>query len=327
MKVFAAFLALACGAAAQELTVDGTRFFMDGQHFPYTGLSFFNALHNAEFNRDAPTRGIWLDKFKSYGINVLRVWGQWSMKGDFVDSCPSCTMYEASGALRAEPLSRLEALALAAAGRRMAIEYVFFSQEVVRRGEPLSDEAMEAAVRALTLELRPHRNVTFQIWNEYDRHTMPLVKIIRELDPKRLVTNSPGFAGVLEGSPAQSRALDYLSPHTTRRADGKTWAVAAAEIRYLLEKYGKPVVDDEPGRNGTPLHGGPKEQTSPFDHIVHILEVRRAGGYSTYHHDMFQLGAGHPSVPPHGIPDPEFSPYHRVVFEFLKQGERYHEGR
>lgn len=310
-------------AAGQTLTVEGARFLMDGEPFAYTGVSFFNALYNAEFNRSEEARGLWLDKFRRYGITVLRVWGQWNMRGVFVDSCPQCTMYEADGRLRAEPLERLRALARAAGERKMAVEYVFFCQEVVHRGEPLSNEAMERAVREMSGALREHRNVTFQIWNEYDRHTMPLVRIIRAADPRRLVTNSPGVAGVLEGERGESAALDYLSPHTTRRADGRTWAVAAAEVKYLLEKYGKPVVDDEPGRNGTPQHGGPKEATSPFDHILHIWEVRKAGGYATYHHDMFQLGAGDPSAPPHGIPDPEFSPYHRVVFEFLAKGERY----
>ena len=42
-----------------------------------------------------------------------------------------------------------------------------------------------------------------------------------------------------------------------------------------------------------------------------------------YHHDMFQTGYGTPAVPPSGIPDPEFSPYHKQVFEFLKLRERY----
>jgi hypothetical protein len=42
-----------------------------------------------------------------------------------------------------------------------------------------------------------------------------------------------------------------------------------------------------------------------------------------YHHDMFQTGYGTPACPPHGIPAPDFSPYHRVVFEFLAQGDRY----
>ena len=51
--------------------------------------------------------------------------------------------------------------------------------------------------------------------------------------------------------------------------------------------------------------------------------VWQEGGYVTYHHDMFQTGAGTPAVPPSGIPDPEFSPYHRQVFEFLARRTRY----
>ena len=95
------------------------------------------------------------------------------------------------------------------------------------------------------------------------------VKTIRARDAKRLVTNSPGGAGVL-GDPAQLNTLDYLSPHTSRQRTGKTWEVGPAEIRYLLARYRKPVVDDEPARNGTPQFGGPPEQTFPFDHIVQI---------------------------------------------------------
>lgn len=60
-----------------------------------------------------------------------------------------------------------------------------------------------------------------------------------------------------------------------------------------------------------------------FDHIVQIVRVLDAGAYPTYHHDMFQTGYGSPAVPPSGIPDPEFSVYHRQVFEFLRQLERY----
>jgi hypothetical protein len=38
---------------------------------------------------------------------------------------------------------------------------------------------------------------------------------------------------------------------------------------------------------------------------------------------MFQTGAGSPAVPPSGIPDPEFNPYHKTVLEFIALRERY----
>jgi hypothetical protein len=61
-----------------------------------------------------------------------------------------------------------------------------------------------------------------------------------------------------------------------------------------------------------------------MDHILQIHAVKQAGGYPLYHHDMFQLGYGAPSIPPSGIPDPGFSDYHRQVFEFLKILGRYY---
>ena len=125
------------------------------------------------------------------------------------------------------------------------------------------------------------------------------------------------------GDVPQNTALDFLTPHTTRQGGGRTWEVAPKEIEYLLARYRKPVVDDEPARNGTPNFGGPKVATQPWDHIVQIERVWAAGGYIVYHHDMFQTGYGTPAIPPSGIPDPEFNPYHRAVFEFLAHRDRY----
>ena len=65
------------------------------------------------------------------------------------------------------------------------------------------------------------------------------------------------------------------------------------------------------------------EPTYPYDQILQIYEVWKKGGYITYHHDMFQTGYGTPSIPPSGIPDPEFNPYHRAVLEFIAHRERY----
>lgn len=308
---------------AGELTVEGTRFVRDGKQFEYTGLSFFNAIYNPAFNGTQAGRLRWLEKFRSYGINVLRVWCQWDSNRGFVDSCPTCTLYREDGSLRAERVAVLKDILRDAEQSGVVIELVLFSQESWRDGIRLNDGFMEKAVRELVAELKPHRNLTIQIWNEFSQHTVVLAKIVKQVDPARLVTSSPGFAGVLTASREETQVMDYLTPHTSRQDAGKPWEVGPAEIRYLIARYGRPVVDDEPARNGTASFGGPKVPTSPYDHVVQILNVRREGGYPTYHHDMFQMGAGHASVPPSGVPDPEFSAYHRVVFEFLKAGERY----
>ena len=187
----------------------------------------------------------------------------------------------------------------------------------------LEDNADIRAAEALTRELQLWRNLTFQVWNEHnDDHALPLVKAIKMIDAKRLVTSSPGFAGVL-GPKELNEALDYLTPHTSRQGQGKPWILAPKEIAKLIQEFHKPVVDDEPARNGASNFGGPKEPTSPTDHMLQIWEVWKVGGHPIYHHDMFQTGYGTPACPPNGIPDPEFNPYRRQVFEFLKQRSRY----
>ena len=320
--LFCLFL-LVSFATARELAVQGTGFLLEGKPFPYTGISFFNAVHNQAFNESSEARRTWLRKFQKYGVNVLRVWGQWDNKRGFVDTCPECSLYQPSGELRADKLTRLKQICTDADAEGMVVEYVLFSQESWHDGIKLSSEAADRAVAAITREMQPHRNVVFQIWNEFDERAMDHLKTVKSIDSRRVVTNSPGVAGVLLGMRGENEALDFLSPHTSRQGAGRTWEIAPKEIAYLLARYRKPVVDDEPARNGTAQFGGPKTPTSPFDHIVQIAAVWQAGGYIVYHHDMFQMGKGHPTVPPTGIPDPEFNPYHRQVLEFIAQRDRY----
>jgi hypothetical protein len=322
MKILTFLLLLAPVAGAHELTVSGTRFLLDGKPFPYTGISFFNAIYNPAFNKSSEERMAALRKFKRYGINVLRLWAQWDNKRGFVDVCPDCSLYFPDGRLRTQYVDRLKQIAAYADREGMCIELALFSQESWHDDVRLNPEGSAPAVKALAEAMLPHRNVTFQIWNEFSERVVEHIKTIRSVDPKRLVTNSPGFSGVL-GDPAQNAAVDYLTPHTSRQNVGRTWEIAPAEIKYLLERWRKPVVDDEPARNGTPKFGGPKEGTYPTDHIIQIYKMWEAGAYITYHHDMFQTGAGSPAVPPSGIPDPEFNPYHKAVLEFIALRERY----
>jgi len=317
-----ALLLLASPLVAGELGISGTKFTLDGKPFPLNGVSFFNAIYNAEFNRSSEVRREWLRKFHRYGVNTLRVWAQWDNKRGFVDTCPTCSLYNSDGSLRAEHVEKLKAICADADREGTAIELVLFSQESWHDGIKLGAAADRGAAE-VTRAVMPYRNVAIQIWNEFDERAMDLVKVVRSVDPKRLVSNSPGVSGVLFGAKGENEALDYLSPHTSRQGAGITWEIAPAEIAMLLKRFNKPVIDDEPARNGTAQFGGPKNGSEPFDHIVQISRVWAVGGYVIYHHDMFQMGKGHSTVPPSGIPDPEFSPYHRVVFEFLKHRDRY----
>jgi hypothetical protein len=326
MKRYLLYVTLLSGlnsgiAQTDDISIDGLNFNRNGKAFNYCGISFFNAIYNPAFNETIKARKHWLEKLRSNGITVLRIWGQWDNKRGFIDTCPSCTLYTNDGELHNKHLETLKAITRDAEALDMVVLFVLFQRESWEDNIRLSDEASDRAVKELTSELRSYRNLIFQIWNEFDYRVIEYYKAIKSIDPDRLVTNSPGYGGVL-GSSEENRLLDFLSPHTSRD-DYRHWNLAPKEIAFLMAKYAKPVVDDEPARRGTPDFGGPKVETSPVDHIIHMYNVLRAGGHVIYHHDMFQTGYGTDAIPQNGIPDPDFSPYHRQVFDFLKNREKY----
>lgn len=303
------------------IKINGTHFELNGKPFEFAGISFFNAIYNPAFNKSSELRRQYIRRFNEYGINVLRIWCQWDNARGFIDAGAGKTIYEADGSLRQEWLGQLKKIISDADEEGTIVLLVLFSRESWNENIRLSDKASDRAVAEMTKVLKPHRNLIFQVWNEFDHRTIEYCKIIKSIDGERIVTNSPGYAGVL-GSSEENRALDYLSPHTTRD-DNRHWVIAEKEIHYLLHKFNKPVVDDEPARKGTSQFGGPKNPVVPFDHIIHIYEIWRTGAYVIYHHDMFQTGYGSDAIPPDGIPLPGFSDYHDMVFEFLKSKERY----
>jgi len=307
--------------AGNVIEVKGTRFYLNDKPFEFTGITFFNALYNAEFNKNAEARKGYLRRFKGLGINVIRVWCQWDNDRGFIDAGKDSTLYNDDGSLRPNVLSTIEALAKDADEENFVILLVLFSRESWNENIRLSDKAMNRAVVNVTRQLKPYRNVILQVWNEFDYRVIESCKRIKTIDKARLVTNSPGYAGIL-GDAKENQMMDYLSPHTTRR-DDRHWKIAPREIEYLIAKYQKPVVDDEPARKGTPRFGGPKHPTQPNDHILHIYNVWRVGGYAIYHHDMFQTGYGSDAIPESGIPLDGFSDYHDQVFNFLKHKDRY----
>lgn len=297
------------------LSVSGTRLLLDGAPFPFQGLSFFNALYNPAFNVDNDERLRWLRKFKANGINALRVWCQWDYVEPraFVDTAADATLYTPDGDVREDRFATLSNLIDLIDIQGMTIELTLFSHEK----EPnLGLPALENATRQMTRLLKPHRNLILQIWNEDSTDVIRLGEIAKMEDAQRIITNSPGFSDEL-GDEAQNTLMDVLTPHTNRQSPDGFWVVAPGQIELLLRRYQKPVIDDEPARNGIAQFGGvPGAQ--PWQHIAQARRVRAVGGYYLYHHDMFQKPYGFPATPPSGIPDPDFSPYHRQVFDFLR---------
>ena len=305
------------------LSVNGTQLELDDRPFYYQGLSFFNALYNPVFNQDNEQRRRWLSYFKSWGITAVRVWGDWRVRNGWVDEGPEHSLwlypgrqgrnvlYEPEGEVASEPLTRLKRLLTVADELGMVVELALFTHYLVYPQRTRDDY-----VAQVTRELRPWRNCIFQVWNEYDDHTLRHLQAIKREDPNRLVTNSPGPAGVL-GDADHNQALDLLTPHTSRH-NVPFWEVAPQQIATLIETYGKPVIDDEPARTGIRDFGG-RPDSQVEQHLQHIDRVRACGGYHNYHHDMFQNGYGHPATPALGIPDAEFSAFHKPIFEHLRK--------
>ena len=121
------------GPARAGLSVDGTRLRLDGSPFRFRGLSFFNALFNASFNRDDQARRAWLSTFRRNGVTALRAWCQWDFQPPhlFADVGPGQSLFQPSGALADPFANRLVALADAAAELGMVLEVTLFPRNVV----------------------------------------------------------------------------------------------------------------------------------------------------------------------------------------------------
>lgn len=250
VRTLVLWLLLAASTAAwsrHEVAVAGATFQLDGKHFPWTGISFFNAIYNPSFNKSSEERLQWMQKFQEYGINVLRVWGQWDAGRGYVDSCSECSLYRPDGSLRGQHVARLKEIVADADRSGMVIELTLFAQESRNAKAKLGGDAADRAVAALTKEMLSHRNITFQIWNESSERVLDHFNTIKAIDPKRLVSNSPSVSdnpGITSsfGEDKNNRALDYLTPHTVRQAGvDKHWEVAPLEIGYLLKRYAGPL--------------------------------------------------------------------------------------
>ena len=132
------------------LTIQGTRFLLDEKPLPLTGISFFNALYNPEFNRDSTTRRHWLRKFQLYGVNMIRVFAQWDNRTGFVDTGPDRSLYSHDGTLQPMHLATLQDILADTDALGMVVELVLFANESRAEGTLLGPGHQDQAVAAVT---------------------------------------------------------------------------------------------------------------------------------------------------------------------------------
>src|SRR4051794_12861551 len=95
-----------------ELSINGTSFLMNGKNFPYTGISFFNAIYNPSFNKSSEERIKALQKLQKYGITVIRVWGQWDNTNGYIDTGKESTLYNSDGTLKEKNIKLLKEIVM-----------------------------------------------------------------------------------------------------------------------------------------------------------------------------------------------------------------------
>lgn len=248
--------------APTEPTVLGiadTRFTINGAPTFLLGCSYYGGL-------GAPRELLVqdLDDAQRLGFNWLRVWATWESYGDDVSAV------DAAGHPREPYLNHLQCLVAECDRRRMVVDVTLTrGREIpgaIVRGRLRDLPAHAQAVTTLITALRAHRNWYLDLANERDvrdeRFVSPeelqqLRRLVRELDPQRLVTASFGGHDLSEQDLRDALViaeLDFLCPHRPRHP--KSPAETEARTRECLalqqQQLGRqvPVHYQEPFRRG-----------------------------------------------------------------------------
>jgi hypothetical protein len=260
MRLFVSlFIVSICGffePQATELGVDSTHFTINGRPTFLLGISYYAGLGARDefIAKD-------LDDMQRDGINWIRVWATWAA---FTNNI---SVVDTNGGPREPFLTRLEKLVQECDRRGMIVDVTFSRENGATGGPRLQHlEQHERAVRTVVERLRPLRNWYLDLGNERnisDARHVPfedlkrLREVVRQLDPKRLVTAShssddEGFAKDVEKY-VRDVKVDFISNHR-RRGQGTAAETAAATKLYFdrMKKIGivVPVHYDEPFRRG-----------------------------------------------------------------------------
>ncbi|MBI4556091.1 MAG: hypothetical protein HY706_00780 [Candidatus Hydrogenedentes bacterium] len=234
------------------LNVNGTRFELDGKPVFLLGCSYYGALgieNDAALVED-------LDDLAARGVNWIRIWATWNAFDHDISAVAP------TGRVREPYMERLKTICRAAGKRRMVVDVT------VSRGEaptaPSDLPTHVAVIEALARELRPFRNVYFDVGNERnigDHRHVPMAEVaelirrVKAIDTERLCTASHG--GDISSEDVRryliEAKVDFLTPHRGRSAEspGETAETTRNYLRTMQElRLSAPIHYQEPFRRG-----------------------------------------------------------------------------
>jgi hypothetical protein len=301
---------------APRLGAQGARFTLDGQLAFLLGASYYagQGAPDAILQRD-------LDLLQEHGFDWIRVWTTWAAFGHDVSSV------DTDGYPRPPYLERLERLVRECGQRRLIVD-VTFSRGNGATGPPRLQglEPHRRAVRVVVERLKDEPNWYLDLANErnvpgsrYVGHEelRDLRQLVRELDPRRLVTASCAGGDLTADEvrrSVQDVGLDFLAPHRPRDPDSPAQTGGRTrEALGWLHDLGRvvPVHYQEPFRRG---YGKWPPPASAF--VEDLLGAFDGGAAGWCFH------TGHQGGDPAGRPRRSFDLREQGLFDQLDEVER-----
>ncbi len=236
------------------LEIQDTDFIVDGKPTFLLGASYYGALGASDEFVDKD-----LQELREKGFNWIRVWATWSAFDNNVSAV------DKDGNAREPYLMNLKKLCEKANNLGMIVDVTLSrGNGVVGSGSLPSQEAHINAVILLAKELKPFRNIYFDLANErniQDRRHVTFEELsvlrekIKEIDPTRLITASQG--GDISADELVKYLkivkVDFITPHRPRHRETPQETIEKTrEYFKLMQDIGivVPLHYQEPFRRG-----------------------------------------------------------------------------
>jgi hypothetical protein len=297
-----------------KLSIDGTRFAIDGKPTFLLGVSYYGALGASE---DAIKRD--LDDMQRHGFNWFRMWATWSAFSNDVSAV------DKEGQAREPYFSKLKWLIAECQHRGMVVDVSLSRGNGISGPSRLGEvSAHQRACETLASGLKHLPNWYLDLSNERNikdkRYTSDddlgeLREAVRRIDPARLVTAS--HAGDISRDDLrdyfETAKLDFIAPHRPREPDSPGQTGAETKKYFsMMKELGRvvPVHYQEPFRRG---YGSWNPRAEDF--ALDLAQAKDGGAAGWCFHN------GDERKQPDGRPRRSFDLRDKRLFEGLDEEE------